>query len=38
MKKVVEFLNANPVHIFGYCGCDGKGENAHAFMFAGELN
>ena len=37
MKKVVEFLNANPVQYLATIGRDGKAK-CRPFMFAGELD
>ncbi|HPY99844.1 MAG TPA: pyridoxamine 5'-phosphate oxidase family protein, partial [Clostridiales bacterium] len=37
MKKVVEFLNANPVQYLATVGRDGKAK-CRPFMFAGELD
>ena len=37
MKKVIEFLQANPVQYLATVGTDGKAK-ARPFMFAGELD
>ena len=37
MKKVIEFLNANPVQYLATVGRDGKAK-CRPFMFAGEMD